>query len=102
MILSKDVTAIENKEKIYRALGLPASDLEDLKTRLRIEGFSSYSFFYSMLNSYKSRNGVNATLKNLIDHLTRLHLNNVAGKILQFFVVYSNRSISHTSTLRKE
>ena len=80
-ILSEDATAVGMKEQIYGQLGLPASDLEDLKTRLRIEGFNSYSFFIGMLINCKSRNGATGMLEKLIGHLIELNLRNVAGKI---------------------
>ena len=80
-ILSDDVTAIEKKEQIYGALGLPPSELEDLQTKIRIQhGSNSYSFFQNMLVTYRSRSGGSGTLKNLIDNLKELNLINVVGK----------------------
>ena len=68
------------KDKIYCSIGLPHSGLENLKTRNRIEGSDSYSFFLNMLNSYKSENGINGTVKKLTDHFTVLKLTTVVGK----------------------
>ena len=80
-ILSDDATASRMKDQIYRELGLPAAELVALNTKFLIDGCHSYPFFLSMLENYKSRNGANGMLEKLINHLIKLNLRNVAGKI---------------------
>ena len=83
MILSNDSTAVEKREQIYSQLQLPRPDLIDWN-RVNPYG-SSYSFFVWTLEKFRSVNGTNASLKDLIEHLNQLRLTTIVGNFTCFF-----------------
>lgn len=75
------MSAIRKREQIYGELGLPASELEDLKRQLQSEGTNtdSYVFFKTILLNFRSRCG---TLNNFIECLKKLELISAVGKLV--------------------